>query len=1136
MLSIKSIPAGDSAGRIAAYYEGYQLGAEDPDARQHDEPGGRWIGKFAQQRGFAGDFVQRGQLSAALQGFDPQTGEALSNNAGQEKHKPGYDLTFSSPKSVSILWAAADSDLQKRISAAQQAAVEKAIAHAEAIGAFHQREGHGGAVHIPHHAIAVATFEHSSNRAGEPHLHTHAVIPNISENGKRIDFDTRHAREIDAVYKIELARALQEMGIALDRDGPAFRAAAVPIELEKELSTRKAQIDERAAEKGMDSAAARDMHQLATREQKADNPRATAFAMAREAAQRAGFDPQAAIQPEAVQRKAFDSREFLSETFAQASTLSEPQLRARIIESAGLSGENADTALQRIDALRSTGDLVQLADHQTGETRYTSREMLDLERGIADTAGRMAAEQTHGTDARALEKAIASRTLSDDQKQALQHLAKPDRIAVVQGVAGAGKSYMLDAARETWERSGYQVVGAALAGKAAEGLEKSSGIKSETLHKTLSQLDSGDMTLSSKTVVVVDEAGMVGSRQMSRLLEHADHAGAKVVLVGDTRQLQPIDAGGAMRAIQERAGHAELNNIRRQQDPAQRDMVAAWAKGDAKQALERLENLGAFQTHESADQARQAIAQAIVQDMQAGKTSIALADTRREVQQVNTLAREQARAAGIVRGEDAVFQAERGERQFAQGDRLIFLKNDKQLGVKNGTTATVLQATENRLRVQLDDKTRDGKPQIVEFKQDRYSDVDHGYSFTVHKSQGVTIDRAHYQPGSMADLHSAYVACSRHRETVSIHGTAEQLEEFKRTSQREREKDVSADYKLTDPPPSREPQQERQPGQGAEREPQRIEGERYTAPQVQHEQPQRMQPLKEDRDMQLAKAALTTYELGHKIPCKKQIDRAIKRGEAHYTRDGEGRLYLQYKDKTFAPDLYKRAKGRAAGREKVVIVQEKLRIMGFKTNIRTGDSAVLIGRQTLLDKVKSRLTGKDYRHWERAGALRSLVERTRIALQNRADHKAALRDLQAVANRQPQQAQQQREQAQQPQRKTLLEQVQERIEATRSPRLSEAEMHKAVQAAREKAAELQSSRDPYRVMDGRALEGHAQHIQHLLEQPTPAGMSREGMLQWASSETKSMMETMQDIDRPRTIEVNIQPRDAGSDQGFEMGM
>jgi hypothetical protein len=364
---------------------------------------------------------------------------------------------------------------------------------------------------------------------------------------------------------------------------------------------------------------------------------------------------------------------------------------------------------------------------------------------------------------------------------------------------------------------------------------------------------------------------------------------------------------------------------------------------------------------------------------------------------------------------------------------------------------------------------------------------------------------------------------------VQVHGTSESLSEFKRTAQREREKDVSADYKPTDPLPQRaEPereQQERQPGQGAE--PQRP----GTAPQVQPEQ--RMQPLKEDRDQALARRALETYELGSKMPDKKQIDRAIKRGEAHYMRDGEGRLYLQYKGKTFAPDLYKRSSGRNAGREKVVIVQEKLRIMGFKTNIKTGSSTVLLGRQTLLDKVKSRLTGREHMHWERAGALRSLVERTRIALENRSQHKAALRDLQAVASRQPQQAE--REQAQ-PQRKTLLEQVRERIEATRAPRLSEAEMHKAIAQAREKAAELQASRDPYRVMDGRALEGHAQHVAHLLEQPTPAGMSREGMLQWASSETKALQETMQDLDRARSIEVNIQPHNAERDQGFEMGM
>jgi len=847
MLSIKSINAGADAAAAARYFE--ELGREDYYT-EGGEPPGKWIGSYAQKLGLAGQQVQHGQLERAFTGHHPENGEALATNAGPE-HKPGYDLTFSAPKSVSVIWATADRQTQQAISAAQQRAVERALAHAEQIGAFHQRAGHAGAEHIPHGEIAAATFEHSSSRNGDAQLHTHAVVVNLAENGKRVEFDSRFKMELGAAYRAELARELRSMGFQIERDGKSFSIAGVPADLTRELSSRRAEIEQELAERGLQSAKAAAVATLDTRHGKGEVDRKEIFENAREAAARHKFDPDHLKAQERAPARGWDSQEFLSETFAQASTLSETQLRAAAYVHS--QDRECDPAAE-LDRLRSTGDLVQLADHQTGETRYTSREMLDLERGMADTAGRMAQEQTHGTDARALDQAISSRTLSDDQKQALQHISQPDRIAVVQGVAGAGKSYMLDAARETWERSGYQVVGAALAGKAAEGLEKSSNIKSDTLHKTLAQLDAGDMTLGKKHVIVIDEAGMVGSRQMSQLLAHADRAGAKVVLVGDVRQLQPIDAGGAMRAIQQRAGHAELNNIRRQQDPAQRDMVAAWAKGDGKQALERLENLGAFQTHKSADQARQAIAQAIVQDMQAGKTSIALAGTRREVQQVNQLAREQARAAGLVKGNDSKFETERGDRQFAKGDRLIFLKNDRQLGIKNGTTGTVLSASENSLRVQLDDKSRDGKPQIVEFSKDRYAHVDHGYSFTVHKSQGITVDRAHYQPGAMADLHSAYVACSRHRDTVKVHGTVESLDEFRRTATRERSKDTSADYKTEQKPerktlfqrvqerisafhkPKQEPAQQRDDKQNQPPQPAREQ---------QRQEPKRQEPTRE---------------------------------------------------------------------------------------------------------------------------------------------------------------------------------------------------------------------------------------------------------------------------------------------------
>ena len=132
MLSIKSINAAGGVSKVASYYEGYQLGKENPNAketttRQHDEPMGKWVGSYAEKRGFANQLVHRGEMERGLRGFDPKTGQALSNNAGDERHKPGYDLTFSAPKSVSIAWASAPDELRDKIGAAHQKALESAI-------------------------------------------------------------------------------------------------------------------------------------------------------------------------------------------------------------------------------------------------------------------------------------------------------------------------------------------------------------------------------------------------------------------------------------------------------------------------------------------------------------------------------------------------------------------------------------------------------------------------------------------------------------------------------------------------------------------------------------------------------------------------------------------------------------------------------------------------------------------------------------------------------------------------------------------------------------------------------------------------------------------------------------------------
>ena len=367
------------------------------------------------------------------------------------------------------------------------------------------------------------------------------------------------------------------------------------------------------------------------------------------------------------------------------------------------------------------------------------------------------------------------------------------------GYAGTGKSAMLGVAREAWEAQGYQVRGAALSGIAAESLEAGSGIGSRTIASLEHGWAQGRDVLTARDVLVIDEAGMIGSRQMERVLSAADLAGAKVVLVGDAEQLQAIEAGAAFRALTERHGAAEITEIRRQQEGWQREATRELATGRTGAALDRYEAAGMVSAHETREAARGALVDGwdSVRRARPEASQVMLAHTRADVAELNQLARGRMRDAGAL-GADQVVQTERGARSFAPGDRVMFLRNERSMGVKNGSLGTVERIEPHRgegssLAVRLDGADR----REVRFDLKDYAQIDHGYASTIHKSQGVTVDHGHLLASDGLDRHAAYVGMSRHRETLAVHYGADDFkdrDQLARTLGRERAKDTTLDY------------------------------------------------------------------------------------------------------------------------------------------------------------------------------------------------------------------------------------------------------------------------------------------------------------------------------------------------------
>ncbi len=456
-------------------------------------------------------------------------------------------------------------------------------------------------------------------------------------------------------------------------------------------------------------------------------------------------DPTVALDAITHQRATFTERDLAK--FLHTRTEGAEQFRAAMLK------------------VTTSHELVALGRDDFNRVRYSTRSMLEAEKSLLSRSQAMAPRKGHGVAERRQASVLSESTLSAEQRAAFLHVTAEGDLQAVVGVAGSGKSTMLAAARNAWEAEGLTVKGASLSGIAAENLQTASGIQSRTLASYEWAWNEKREALTQNDVLVIDEAGMVGTRQLERILAHADRARAKVVLVGDPEQLQAIEAGAAFRGIVGQVGMAEMTEVRRQKEAWMREATQALSSGRTAEALRAYEEEGGIVAATTRAEAREQLLQRWAADQQQNPkaSQLIVAYTRDDVRDLNVQAR-QIRQSRDELGRSEIIETTRGKREIARNERIMFLRNEKSLGVKNGTLGTVERIEGSVLQVRLDgpDETR----VLVETRD--YQDLDYGYASTIHKSQGTTVDQTYVLASRYFDRHTSYVALSRHREQATL--------------------------------------------------------------------------------------------------------------------------------------------------------------------------------------------------------------------------------------------------------------------------------------------------------------------------------------------------------------------------------
>ena len=799
MLSIGKLTGGAESARY--YEQSVATGREDYYSGR-GESAGQWVGGGAQALGIEGS-ISEGQLQTLLvDACHPVTGELLRSIGGTSVQ--GFDLTFSAPKSVSVLFAVGDEDVRAAVVRSHECAVRDALGYLER-EAVQVRRGKGGAVKEHAGGLVAGAYRHRTSRAGDPQLHTHVVAANLARgaDGRWTALHAAplytHAKTAGYLYQSALRDQLsQELGVEWGR---VVRGAAeiqgMPRDVLEHFSQRRAEIVDAMAERGTTSSDAARVAALETRRAKdygvdestiyerwqarAAEHGLTADVLAdvlnrdveplRDDQVRAAAALMAGEQGLTARASTFTRREAL-QAWAELHPAGADVTRIEDLAATWLGsdlvvrvdGEQAPVGRHQVIATRAGTRVADVED------RYSTPGMLAVEQQLVDAAAQRVGEGSAIARPGVVEAAIASRSyLADEQRDMVRALTTSgDGVQVVLAKAGAGKTTALDAAREAWQRSGINVQGTALGSYATKEL-RDSGVQSSTIARLL--LDVQQYGIERGSVLIVDEAGMVGTRTLALLGEHAHRSGVKLVLVGDDRQLPEIDAGGGFRGLARRLGAVELQHNRRQQNAEDRRVLDEHRAGRPDELVQSLRRRGRIAVAPDVEQTRHALVADWWEGAQAvGMENVAMIALRRsEVRELNDLARIEMRAAGRLGDRELRI----GDRAFAVGDRVVARTNAPKYGVVNGSRGTILAIHEDHsLAVRLDDGDQVLLPETyVTGWRERTPNLDHGYAITANGIQGGTVQRSYVLASEDAYQEWGYVAASRHRVETRFYVT-----------------------------------------------------------------------------------------------------------------------------------------------------------------------------------------------------------------------------------------------------------------------------------------------------------------------------------------------------------------------------